>query len=427
MEPLSARTNSSYACYVLGILWLVALFRLIDLQIIAVLLESIRAEFGFTDTQLGLLSGFAFALFYAVLGIPIAWLADRRKRRDILAACLGIWSLMTALCAAATGYLSFFLARMGVGVGEAGGYPPSTSLLCDYFPAGRRGLVFAVLGSAIPVGVFVSFVVGGFINEHYGWRAAYLAVGLPGLLLALLVKFTVREPRRGEFDGAAQAPCAEKFPHAIRQLLGKRCYRLVILGAAFAMMAATGSGIWVPSFFVRVHGMGSAEVGAWMGTMYGAGGVAGTLLGGLLADRLAGKSGDSRPYLRVCSLSMLCLLPLACLAFTARSLTAALFLHCFVIVLMHMNVGPILALVQKLSGVARRSMGQAVNVLASNLLGLSLGPLLVGVMSDAFTPLYGDAALGYSIIAIYVIGYSVAAGAFLLAEVRGEAFVEEVF
>lgn len=417
----SAKRMNRYPYYVLGVLWAVALFRLIDLQIIAVLLESIRTEMGFTDTQLGLLSGFAFGLFYAVLGIPIAWLADRYSRKSILSICLALWSVMTALCGAAVGYVSFFLARMGVGVGEAGGYPPSTSLLSDYFPPHRRGFAFAVLGSAIPVGVFVAFIVGGLINEHYGWRAAYFAVGIPGVLLALLVALTVREPQRGASERSVTVGgTKEPFVDTVRSLLGNRAYCWVVAGAAFHMMAATGSGIWVPSVFVRVHGMGSAEVGTWMGVMYGAGGLAGTLLGGVLADSLSKRYGDTRCFMRVCSVSMLCLLPFATVAFTTSSLTLALVAHSFVIVLMHMNVGPTLALVQNLVGVQRRSMSQAINVLASNLIGLSLGPLIVGFLSDRLTPVYGSAALGYAVVFIYVSGYLPAAAAFLRAERAGE-------
>ena len=174
-----------YRYYVLILLWLVAVLRFVDLQILAVLLEPIRREFDFSDTQLALLGGLAFALFYGGLGLPVAWLADRFSRRNIIAAAVSLWSLMTTLCGSAGSFAGLFLARMGVGIGEAGAYPPSTSLLADYFRPKERAMACAVLASAIPVGVFVGFLVGGLVAEYWGWRRAFQVVGIPGVLLEI--------------------------------------------------------------------------------------------------------------------------------------------------------------------------------------------------------------------------------------------------
>ncbi|MEX2524775.1 MAG: MFS transporter, partial [Gammaproteobacteria bacterium] len=272
--------SNAYRNYVIVLIWLVMLFRFVDMQIIAVLLESIRQEFDFTDTQLGLLGGIAFALFYAALGIPIAWMADRYNRRNIIAVAVGLWSLMTAACGMATGFISLFLARIGVGVGEAGGIPPSYSLISDYIAREKRGTVFAILNSSIPVGVFVGFMVGGWVNEYYGWRAAFFVVGFPGIFLALLVRFTLREPPRGysEQQQTTMEPSALK--DTFRYLWGLKSYRHIVLATSIMTLGAYGSGIWIPSFFIRIHGMGVAEIGTWLAFIYGIGGALGTTLGG---------------------------------------------------------------------------------------------------------------------------------------------------
>src|SRR4030095_6672308 len=169
--------------YVIAVLWVVMLLRFVDLQIVAVLLESIRREFEVSDTLLGFMTGSAFAVFYGTLGIPVAWLADRYNRRNIIAAALGMWSAMNAVCGLGGSFATLFVARMGIGVGEAGGQPPAYSLVSDYVPPERRSSVFAILNSAVPFGVFCGFIIGGWVNLHYGWRAAFMVVGLPGVLL----------------------------------------------------------------------------------------------------------------------------------------------------------------------------------------------------------------------------------------------------
>lgn len=406
----------TYRYYVLSVLWLVALFRFVDMQIIAVLLESIRQELAFSDTQLGLIGGLAFALFYSTLGIPLAWAADRFSRRSIIAWALGLWSLMTALCGFATGFVSLFLARVGVGIGEAGAYPPSASLLADYFPPGQRPTAFAILASAVPVGVFCGFLIGGVVNATWGWRAAFICVGLPGILLALLVRYTVKELPRGCSEPVPHTgPIPESLSRSWQQLWHKHSYRFIIAGAALFTLGASGSGIWMPSYFIRHHGLEVASVGLSMALIYGGGGLLGTLFSGRLSHRLNRYCGSQTGSLMLCSLSLLLALPCAALALLGENPSTALIWLFFFAVLMHMNMGPVLNLVQNVAGTCRRAMAQAINILLANLIGLPLGPLLVGLASDRWSASVGSHVLGLAILVLVTVAWSLAAASFAFA------------
>jgi len=413
--PGAFRVTDAYRAYVLALIWLVLLFRFVDLQIIAVLLESIKAEFTFSDTQLGLLGGIAFALFYATLGIPIAWMADRYNRRNIIAVSVGLWSIMTALCGMATGFISLFLARVGVGVGEAGGVPPSDSLVSDYFPPEKRGFVFAVLRSSIPIGVFTGFMVGGWVNEYHGWRAAFMVVGIPGVLLALLLRFTLREPPRGFSENLVSVPEAPPLKETLKYLGRLRSYRQIVLATSIVTLGAYGSGIWIPSFFIRVHGMGFAEIGTWLAFIYGGGGAIGSMLGGILTDRLARKHDDARWYMRIPAISMLCILPFSLFVYLWPNPIQALLVHTGTTILMHVYLGPAYGTVQSLAGLKRRAMASAVNMFMVNLIAMGLGPLIIGMASDYFNAAYGADALRYSILTVVVVAYTWASVHFCLA------------
>lgn len=397
---------SLYCWYVLGLLWCVALLRFVDMQILAVLLEPIRGEFQLNDTQLALLGGLAFALFYGVLGLPVAWLADRFDRRAIIAAAVTLWSLMTALCGFATSFAALFLARIGVGIGEAGAYPPSTALLADYFPPQQRGRACAILASAIPAGVFVGFLVGGTVSTAWGWRAALMVVGLPGILLGLLTLLTVREPARGSFDDAHANRTAPPFRACLRSLLREPAYMHIVLGACLFTLGATGSGIWIASYFIRHHGFSGAQIGLWLALLYGGGGMCGALAGGWLGQRCGRHAGDPAGFARLCCWSLLATLPFVPFVFLNASAQAALLLHLPIVVLMHMNTGPVLTLIQQCAGPARRAVAHAVSVLVSNVIALPLGPLLVGMFSDWFTPVLGTRALGIAIAGLLLLAWS---------------------
>jgi MFS family permease len=409
------KVSNRYRTYVVALIWLVMLLRFVDLQIIAVLLESIKKEFNFSDTQLGLLSGIAFALFYATLGVPIAWLADRYNRRNIIAVAIGAWSAMTALCGMATGFVSLFLARVGVGIGEAGGMPPSYSLISDYFKPEKRGTIFALLNSSVPVGVFIGFIVGGWVNQYHGWRAAFMVVGIPGILVALLIRFTLREPPRGFADNRNTASATPAFRDTVIYLLRMPSYRHIVLGTSIITMGAIGSGIWIPSFFIRVHGMRVAEVGTWLAFIYGGGGAIGTMLGGVLADRLSLRTGDMRWYMWLCAIATIFILPFAFFVYLWPNPIQALLVHIGTTILMHMFMGPAYGTVQNLAGVERRAMAAAMNLLFVNLIALGLGPLFIGIASDYFNAQFGANALRYSILTVVVIAFTWAALHFYLA------------
>jgi len=401
-----------YAYYVLALLWAVALLRFVDLQILAVLLEPIKAEFLLSDTQLALLGGLAFALFYGVLGLPVAWVADRCSRRTIIAVAVSLWSLMTALCGFAGSFTTLFLARIGVGIGEAGGYPPTTSLLADYFRPEQRGRVYAILASAIPVGVFTGFLVGGVVSQWWGWRTALQVVGLPGIVLGLVVLLTIREPLHGGFDTPLTNTPALPFIACVRSLWQMHAYRHVVAGACLYTLGAYGSGVWIPSFFIRHHGFSVADIGIVMALLYGGGGLLGTLAGGWLAEHLRKQYGDPHGHALLCQWSLLATLPLVPLVYLSPSAPLALAVQTAVIVLMHMNIGPVLTLIQGLAGPARRAVAHAVSVLVSNLVALPLGPLFVGLFSDTLGARFGSQTLGLGILLLLLIAWSCAGWCF---------------
>jgi predicted MFS family arabinose efflux permease len=425
--------RNTYRAYVLAVIWLVLLLRFVDLQVIAVLMESIKKEFAVSDTQLGLLTGFAFSVFYGALGIPVAYLADRSNRVNIIAVAVGVWSAMTAACALASTFAMLLIARLGVGIGEAGGNAPAYSLISEYFPAQRRASIFAILNSAVPIGVFTGFMIGGFVNVHFGWRAAFWAVGLPGLAVALLARFTIRDPRTSTTDRppGAQRPADLLLSDTLGALWHKRSYRHLVLATSIFTAGAMGSGIWLPSFFIRVHHMPPAQVATWLACIYGGAGLVGVLTGGALTDRLVARTGDSRWYVRLPGICSAAILPFAFFVYLWPDPITALVVHIGTVTLMHMWMGPAYGTVQSLAGPKRRSMAAAVNMLAINLIAYGLGPLAVGWLSDTLHPSLGDQSLRYAILGVVATTYSWAAVHFFLAaktvsqEIEGETIEEE--
>lgn len=409
------RSTDAYGAYVLALIWVVLVLRFVDLQIISVLLEPIRREFSLTDTQLGLLTGLAFSVFYGLLGIPVAWLADRYNRRNIIAAAVGLWSLMTALCGAATSFTGLFLARVGVGIGEAGGTAPTYSLISDYFPRKRRATIFAILNCAVPVGVFAGFLIGGYVGSSYGWRVAYAVVGIPGIVVAALVYLTIKEPARGAAEGLAPDARPAPLKETLGYLLSLKSYRHFVLASSIFTTGAMGSGIWIPSFFMRTHAMPAAEVGAWLACLYGGGGLIGALAGGYFADRLVERTGDTRWYAWISGLCALAILPFSCFVYLWPDARVALLVHLGTTMLMHAWMGPLYGTIQSLAGAQRRAMAAAVNMLMINLVAYGMGPLLVGIASDFLQPRVGAESLRYSILAVVVVCYTWAGVHFLLA------------
>jgi predicted MFS family arabinose efflux permease len=364
------------------------------------LLESIKADFGFSDTQLGLLGGAAFGLFYAAVGLPVALLADRGNRRTLIAVAVGLWSVMTALCGLATGFGSLFLARVGVGVGEAGGTPPAHSLISDLFPPERRAFALGILYLYVPLGFLIGYSSGGWLDEHVGWRLAFVLVGLPGVLLALIVRLTVREPQRGAAEGIAAADPAPSLRSTLRVFSRRRSLRHLPLAGAVHGIGAFAAAVWLPSYFVRAFGVGSTEAGLWIALAYGAGGIVGVLCGGALADRVVARTGDPRWYAWGSAAVVAATVPCSALVYLAPSLGLAVAALVVAMTLWHMFLGPVTATLQALAGLRRRAVAAALYLFLVNLVSTGLGPLAVGAASDLLGPRLGSDALRYALLVI---------------------------
>ncbi|HIC70257.1 MAG TPA: MFS transporter, partial [Candidatus Latescibacteria bacterium] len=298
-----------YANYALGLLLGVYIFNFIDRQILSILMESIKTDIQLSDTQLGFLGGIAFALFYTVAGIPIARWADRGSRRKIISISVLIWSLFTAFTGSARNFGMILVARIGVGIGEAGCSPPAHSLISDFFPPERRGTALSIYALGIPIGASLGTLVGAWVGQAFGWRTAFVVVGLPGILLALVVWMTLRDPVRGQSEATAPVENdGESFTQVLRFMGGLRSFWHLSFAGALHAFVGYGAAYFVPSFFARVHGMGLAERGTWLATI-GLVAVLGTYLGGWLGDRLAVR--DVRWYLWVPGIATIAGIPIA--------------------------------------------------------------------------------------------------------------------
>ena len=413
--PAGFRATNAYRNYVLGLLLTVGLCSWVDRQIFSVLLQAIKLEFSFTDTQLGLLGGVAFGLFYASVGLPIAWLADRMNRRNIIAISLTMWSLMTALSGMATGFWSLFLARVGVGIGEAGGSPPAQSLISDYFPPERRPFALGVLFMFIPLGFLTTFLVGGWVNEFFGWRKAFFVLGLPGVLLAAILRLTLREPPRGHSENRLSEGPPPTLLSTVRHFLKRPSLRHFPLGGAIHGIGAWSAGVWTLPYFMRVHGMSSGEVGTWFALIFGIAGSAGTFLGGNVAGRIVKKTGDQRWYAWFSGAAILASVPFQFFVYLWPEPHAALLMLFPAMFIMHMFLGPVTGTIQNLGGVRRRAMAAAFYLFLANLIAMTCGPLITGLVSDHFQAQYGNDALRYGILVPVVVTGIWAAAHFFLA------------
>ena len=394
-EP-GQETSLGYSRYVLAILFLVYVANFVDRQILSVLLEPIKEELGATDTQMGFLTGFAFALFYTGFGIPIARWADRGTRRSIIAIGLTVWSLMTAACGLVQNFTQLAIARIGVGVGEAAGSPPAHSLISDYFPPEKRATAISIYNIGIPVGVMLGYLAGGWIVEFFDWRVAFFVVGFPGLLLALVLRFTVKEPPRGMTEGRAVDTASDSLVDVAKFLLSLRSFVLLAVAAGFSAFSAYGFGSWVPTFLVRTHEMGYGELSTWIGLENGIGGALGMIFTGILADRLGRR--DPRWYLWISALSILIYLPFSVAFLVLDNPTVALIAYFIPVALSSVYLGPVIALTHQLVKVRMRALASSILLFFLNLIGMGAGPLVVGRLSDMLTPTYGPDGLRWSLL-----------------------------
>ena len=387
---------------VLVMLTVVCTFNFIDRQILVILQEPIKADLGLSDAQLGLLTGFSFALVYVTAGIPIAWLADRANRRNIVAASLAFWSLMTALSGLVQNYGQLLAARLGVGVGEAGGSPPSHSMISDYFPPSSRGTALSFYSMGIYIGVLFGFAAGGWIAENFGWRNAFFVIGIPGILYALAVLWIIKEPQRGRFDPAG-APPQSSLSETLAGLKRRPTFWYLSVGCAFTAFISYGNGNFMPSFLMRNHGMSLAEVGATLGLISGLSGATGTFLGGFLADRLATR--DMRWYVWIPILGGLSAMIPAYYTLFGENTTLIVAAMVPSQILSALYLGPCIATCHNLVSPGMRAMASAILYFVLNLIGLGLGPLTVGILSDLYAEPFGENNLRYAMATVLTIGF----------------------
>jgi predicted MFS family arabinose efflux permease len=387
--------------YALSVLVVVYTFNFIDRQILSILLEPIKQDLGLSDSALGMLTGFAFALFYATLGIPIARFADRGNRRNLIALALTIWSGMTALSGLAQNFWHLLLARIGVGVGEAGCSPPAHSMIADYFPAENRATALGIYSLGIPFGILFGFIAGGWLNEFFGWRVAFFVVGIPGVLLALLVRYTLREPPRGMAEGRVAEAEQPTVMETFQFLWSKRSFRHMAVGGGLTAFVGYGVVTWVPSFLIRSYGMSTGDVGTYLGLILGIPGGIGIALGGYLADRYGAR--DTRWYLWVVAVALIACVPLSFGVYLSATAFASLMFLIIPILLGNFYQATTFSQTQGLVSLRMRSVAAAVLLFILNIIGLGAGPQAVGILSDVLQPQYGDESLRYALLILSLV------------------------
>ena len=396
MSDYLPSTKGSYRIYVLVVLAISNLFGFMDRQIMAILIEDIGAEYALSDTHRGILLGLAFALFYALLGIPIARLADLWNRKNIIAISVALWSIATALSGASTGFWTLFVTRVGVGVGEAGGTPPSHSIISDYFRKLELTRALSIYSLGTIFGGALGLALGGLFSELYGWRIAFVVVGLPGVLLGLIIYLTVREPKRGHFDsdyvqGDSQIPLWIN----IRMLWVNRPY----VGALSAYVTASVVGLvvisWVPAIMARNYGLGKPEIGLYFGAALLIGGTLGLLAGGAVSDYLARR--DVRWLGWVPAIACLLFMPLSQWALFHENVLISTFIVSGAIFFFTVTMAPGLSIVQQCVRPDQRALAASFVYFFSSLFATGVGPTLAGWLSDYFQPVYGLRSLTYAV------------------------------
>jgi predicted MFS family arabinose efflux permease len=397
--PGSVRTT-------LWILLIVYIFNFIDRQIVNILAEPIARDLDLSDTQIGLMTGLAFALFYTALGLPIARYADRSttNRPRLIAIALATWSAMTALCGMAANFWQLLLARIGVGVGEAGCTPPAHSLISDMVPKEKRSSALAFYALGIPIGTLLGMLIGGFLADWVGWRRAFMVVGLPGVVMALVVVWLLKDPRQSAPAPTTAAPSTAELSMfaAMRALMQSRAFVFLIAAGSAAAFLSYGKTTWTTIFFQRTHGMTPGQVGLWFGLAGGAAGILGTFLGGWLADRYG--ASNRRHVLTAPAIGMAAAAPLAFLAYQAPSWPMALALLFVPTLLNSLYYGPTYSSAQGLVPLRARAVAAATVLFFQNLIGLGLGPLFFGMLSDLLRPGYGEDSVRYVLYGAAFLG-----------------------
>ncbi len=378
--------------YVLGVFLSVYVINFVDRQIIAILSPAIKADLGLSDTQLGFLKGFAFALFYATLGVPIARLADRRNRVNIVAGAVALWSAMTALCGAAGNFWQLAAARIGVGVGEAGASPPIHSLISDYFAKADRGRAMSIYAVGVPIGMVFGILAGGWLTATVGWRWAFALIGLPGIALAAVVKLSVKEPVRGGTDDPSVDHGADDLSaiDAMKALWERETFRRLAYGGSIFAFTGYAMSMWVVDFIFRAHNLTYADVTVQLALALGVGGAVGNGMAGRFADYVSKTNPDG--YVVAPAYAFAASVPFLVLVLTASTPLLCFVALFFFFALSGMYYGPFFALLQNVAPLRARATASALYLFILNAIGFGFGPLYIGVASDALEASLGEAA-----------------------------------
>jgi MFS family permease len=392
----------AYKRYLLGLLLLVFASNNLDRLALGIVAQNIKVDLSLTDTELGLLSGIAFALFYSVMGIPIARWADRGNRVTIIAVTTALWSVAVALCGAARSFLQLALIRSVVAVGEAGCMPPANSLIPDYFSRAERPRAMSIYMLGASVAVVVGYFLAGWFNEFYGWRRTFVLLGLPGLPLAVVAALTLREPRQMSWPSGSHAPPVLLQPVNLRQAAVKlsrnASFRHLLLSFSIAWLFNAGIFQWLPTFFIRSYHLSTGELGTWFAVIYGVGGLLGTYIGGEWASRRA--AGNEPLQLKAMTIACSALAIISTGIYLTHNRYVALALMGVTAVVGPLATGPLFAAIQTVVPQRLRATSIAIIYLFANLIGTGLGPLGAGVLSDLFRPLLGDDSLRYALLAL---------------------------
>lgn len=416
----------TYRWYVVLMLVLSYIINVADRGVYGAVLQSVKAELKLEDDLLGLVGGLAFALFYSTMGIPIARLADRWSRVNVLALSIAVWSLATASCGAAVGFLSLFLARAATATGEAGGSPPSHSLISDYFAIDKRATALAVYAMSVPFGTALGNFTAGHANVAFGWRWTFVIMGLPGLVVALLVWLTVREPARGLADGptAAQKAPPPAFLAVFKFLLTRNSFMHMSVAAALHSVVWYSGSNWNNAFFQRSHELDSGQAGTYI-AMFSLIGALGSFMGGFLSDKLSTRHNDKRWYMWVPGIACLACVPVQVFAYLSPDLTLVVpIMFSAMYVLASMFFGPSFAVAQSIATLKMRAVSASVLLFIQTIIGLTVGPYLVGLFARYTEPTYAQHSLAYGLAVIGIVNVWAAVHYFLGARRYREDLAE---
>jgi MFS transporter, Spinster family, sphingosine-1-phosphate transporter len=388
VHPISRTRN-----WTLALLFMAGALNIFDRQVVNILAQAIKVDLSISDAQLGLLTGTSFGLFYSILGIPLGRLADRVDRVKLIAAAMAVWSVFTALSGVAGNFTKLFVTRLGVGVGEAGSQPASTALVADLFPENRRASALSLLLVSTPVGSFLGLLLGGYVGTRWGWRAAFLVAGIPGVVLAFVMVVTTRDPRSTAAIGLIrQGPSLRE---TLRMFIRTPRFRWLVAGAVCWSFLIYASGAWLPAFFIRVYGMNSAQIGRFAAFAVGVGGAIGTIGGGFVCDLLRQRVREVE--LKMLMITLCLTVPLLLATLLSGSRPIALVSMILFNVFAFSYLTPTVSLIQQAVTEESRALAIAVGLSISTILNLGLALPLVGLLSDALTPTQGPGAIRYAL------------------------------